>query len=93
MFCLFAASKPPRYYVGLNLGTKVNAVTTLVKFILANMTGTATSFNETQCQNPKDVPGESKDVCNHPVYFPPPDSMSLNVVIKCHWVMERGLSK
>ncbi|XP_062843896.1 nicastrin [Trichomycterus rosablanca] len=58
-------SAPPLYYVGLSMSNKVKIVTTLVKFILANMTGTATSLNQTQCQSPKDVPGESKDLYSY----------------------------
>ncbi|XP_027006391.2 nicastrin [Tachysurus fulvidraco] len=53
---------PPQYYVSLTQNQQPKSVTTFVKYILANMTGTATNLNESQCQNPKDVPGESKDL-------------------------------
>ncbi|TSP09122.1 Nicastrin [Bagarius yarrelli] len=53
---------PPQYYVSLSQNQQPKSVTTFVKYVLANMTGTATSLNQSQCQNPKDVPGESKDL-------------------------------
>ncbi|XP_060725814.1 nicastrin [Tachysurus vachellii] len=55
-------SGPPQYYVSLTQNQQPKSVTMFVKYILANMTGTATNLNESQCQNPKDVPGESKDL-------------------------------
>lgn len=57
-----AESSPPQYYVSLSQNQQPKSVTTFVKYILANMTGTATNLNQSQCQNPKDIPGESKDV-------------------------------
>lgn len=64
LFLLFSpGSGPPQYYVSLSQTQQPKSVTTFVKYILANMTGTATILNQSQCQNPKDVPGESKDVC------------------------------
>lgn len=58
-----AGSGPPQYYVSLSQSQQPKSVTTFVKYILANMTGTATSLNQSQCQNPKDISGESRDVC------------------------------
>ncbi|XP_066508337.1 nicastrin-like [Hoplias malabaricus] len=55
-------SSPPQYYVGLRLDNSVKTITSFVQFILANMTGTVTNLNQSQCQNPKSVPGESKDL-------------------------------
>ncbi|KAG7319806.1 hypothetical protein KOW79_016949 [Hemibagrus wyckioides] len=55
-------SSPPQYYVSLSQNQQPKSVTTFVKYILANMTGTATNLNQSQCQNPKDIPGESKDL-------------------------------
>uniref|UniRef100_A0AAR2KX49 Nicastrin n=1 Tax=Pygocentrus nattereri TaxID=42514 RepID=A0AAR2KX49_PYGNA len=43
----------------------LTSVTRFVQFILANMTGTVTKLNQSQCQNPKDVPGESKDLYSY----------------------------
>ncbi|KAL7842247.1 hypothetical protein SRHO_G00239360 [Serrasalmus rhombeus] len=58
-------SSPPQYYIGLRLDNTVKSVTRFVQFILANMTGTVTKLNQSQCQNPKDVPGESKDLYSY----------------------------
>lgn len=55
-------SGPLQYYVSLSQSQQPKSVTTFVKYVLANMTGTATSLNQSQCQNPTDIPGESKDV-------------------------------
>uniref|UniRef100_A0AAR2JP42 Nicastrin n=1 Tax=Pygocentrus nattereri TaxID=42514 RepID=A0AAR2JP42_PYGNA len=60
-----AESSPPQYYIGLRLDNTVKSVTRFVQFILANMTGTVTKLNQSQCQNPKDVPGESKDLYSY----------------------------
>ncbi|KAI5616512.1 nicastrin precursor, partial [Silurus asotus] len=53
---------PPQYYVSLTQTQQPKSVTTFVRYILANMTGTATILNQSQCQNPKDVPGENRDL-------------------------------
>ncbi|MCI4390858.1 hypothetical protein PGIGA_G00127770 [Pangasianodon gigas] len=58
-------SGPPQYYVSLSQTQQPKSVTTFVKYILANMTGTVTSLNQSQCQNPKDIPGESKDLYSY----------------------------
>ncbi|KAI5092767.1 nicastrin precursor [Silurus meridionalis] len=56
------ASGPPQYYVSLTQTQQPKSVTTFVRYILANMTGTATILNQSQCQNPKDIPGENRDL-------------------------------
>ena len=40
----------------------VNTPTRLVQYILANLTGNATSLNQTSCQKPDDLENESKHV-------------------------------
>ncbi|KAM9439869.1 nicastrin [Clarias gariepinus] len=55
-------SGPPQYYVSLSQIQQPKSVTTFVKYVLVNMTGSATNLNQSQCQNPNDTPGESKDL-------------------------------
>ncbi|KAG9278718.1 nicastrin [Astyanax mexicanus] len=55
----------PQYYIGLRLDNTVKSVTRFVQFILANMTGTVLSLNQSQCQNPNSVPDQSKDLYSY----------------------------
>ena len=61
--CLSEPS-PPEYYVGVTMSASsiVNTPTRLVQYILANLTGNATSLNQTSCQKPDDLENESKHV-------------------------------
>ncbi|KAJ1081240.1 hypothetical protein NDU88_001423 [Pleurodeles waltl] len=43
--------KAPQYYVSVNSPTRP---TSLVRFVLANLTGTVVNFTQSECQNPKD---------------------------------------
>lgn len=79
----FVESGPPQYYVSLSQ-SQPKSVTTFVKYILANMTGTATRLNQSQCQNPKDISGESKDVRLHLVKWIYLSTLKLSESCKFH---------
>ncbi|MBN3325691.1 NICA protein, partial [Atractosteus spatula] len=51
--------RAPQYYVAVN--TPVRS-TQLVKYVLANLTGTVTNLTKEQCQSPEQGTGESKEV-------------------------------
>ncbi|XP_026877553.2 nicastrin [Electrophorus electricus] len=69
-------SGPPQYYIGLRQDNSVKSVTRFVQFVMANATGTVTSLNQIQCQNPNDVPGESKDLYSYHWVSGPPSANS-----------------
>ncbi|XP_038860142.1 nicastrin-like [Salvelinus namaycush] len=51
---------PPWYYVGVaKLSHQANALTYLVQYLLANLTGTATNLTQSQCKKPDELPNES----------------------------------
>ncbi|XP_062337530.1 nicastrin [Osmerus eperlanus] len=58
---------PPEYYVGVTMSANsaVNTPTRLVQHILANLTGNATSLNQTSCQKPDDLENESKHLYSY----------------------------
>nr|XP_015201534.1 PREDICTED: nicastrin [Lepisosteus oculatus] len=51
--------RAPQYYVAVN--TPVRS-TQLVKYVLANLTGTVTNLTKEQCQSPEQGTGESKEL-------------------------------
>uniref|UniRef100_A0A673WSP0 Nicastrin n=1 Tax=Salmo trutta TaxID=8032 RepID=A0A673WSP0_SALTR len=60
--CVFCLSEPnpPQYYVGVaKLPHQANALTYLVQYLLANLTGTATNLTQSQCKKPDELPNES----------------------------------
>lgn len=62
MHCVFCLSEPnpPQYYVGVaKLPHQANALTYLVQYLLANLTGTATNLTQSQCKKPDELPNES----------------------------------
>ncbi|XP_052333373.1 nicastrin-like, partial [Oncorhynchus keta] len=51
---------PPQYYVGVAKSShQANALTYLVQYLLANLTGTATNLTQSQCKKPDELPNES----------------------------------
>lgn len=61
------SSGPPQFYIGLGprLQSPVHSVTLFVQYILANLTGNVTNLTESQCQNPKELSGENKDLYSY----------------------------
>uniref|UniRef100_A0A8C7MZX8 Nicastrin n=1 Tax=Oncorhynchus kisutch TaxID=8019 RepID=A0A8C7MZX8_ONCKI len=60
--CVFCLSEPnpPQYYVGVAKSShQANALTYLVQYLLANLTGTATNLTQSQCKKPDELPNES----------------------------------
>ncbi|XP_018613565.1 nicastrin [Scleropages formosus] len=58
--------QPPQYYVGVpTSGDPVKMPTWLVQYVLANFTGTLRNLTQTQCKNPEDLEGESKDLYSY----------------------------
>ncbi|XP_041698778.1 nicastrin [Coregonus clupeaformis] len=56
----FLQPNPPQYYVGVARSShQAKALTSLVQYLLANLTGTATNLTQSQCQKPDELPNES----------------------------------
>ena len=56
----------------MSANSAANTPTRLVQHILANLTGNATSLNQTSCQKPDDLENESKHVRTRDLTETPP---------------------
>ncbi|XP_031415855.1 nicastrin [Clupea harengus] len=56
-------SQAPQYYVGVPItSSTIKRSTRMVQYLLANYTGNPTSLNQSKCQDPSGLPGESKEL-------------------------------
>nr|XP_023688388.1 nicastrin [Paramormyrops kingsleyae] len=58
--------RPLQYYIGVHdKSDPIKTSTRIIQYILANFTGTVTNLSQSQCQNPENLPGESKDLYSY----------------------------
>ncbi|XP_036374870.1 nicastrin [Megalops cyprinoides] len=58
--------EPLQYYVGVSGPPRpIKLTTRLVQYVLAHLTGNATNLTQSQCQNPENLEGESKELWSY----------------------------
>ncbi|KAL2096866.1 hypothetical protein ACEWY4_006073 [Coilia grayii] len=59
-------SQAPQYYVGVPItANTIKRSTRMVQYLLANYIGNPTSLNQSKCQDPSGMPGESKELYSY----------------------------
>ncbi|XP_062375534.1 nicastrin [Sardina pilchardus] len=58
--------RAPQYYVGVPISSStIKPSTRIVQYLLANYMGNSTGFNQSKCQDPSGLPGESKELYSY----------------------------